>query len=82
MFNLQRVSERSSVNGCEDLDLFHHLYFIISSKESENLEEILLCAGDKAENRYWMPVIFEPSSSTEIKTGMTLKSLHGLRNTS
>lgn len=38
------------------LRISHHPQHITSSKESENL-----CARDKAENQYWMPMIFRPS---------------------
>lgn len=34
---------------------------------SENPEESL-CARDKAENEYWMLVIFRPSGGTALKT--------------
>lgn len=58
-----------------------HPQYIISSKDSENQEESL-CARDKAEGQNFMLVIFEPSGSTVLKTGMILywTSLHGLRN--
>ncbi len=37
----------------------HHLQCITSSKDSEKLEKSL-CVRDKAEDLYWMPVVFGP----------------------
>ena len=56
--------------------IFHHLQYIISSTS--------LCTRGTAENPCWMPVIFEPSGSTALKTDVipSWKSLHRLWNTS
>ncbi len=50
---------------------YHHLLCIISSKDSENLEQSL-CVRVKAGKPYWMPVIFRPLDSTASHTGMLL----------
>lgn len=39
------------------------------SEDSENLEKSL-CARDKARTEYWLPVIFELSGRTALKTDM------------
>ena len=61
----------------------HHLQCITSSKDSEKLEKSL-CVRDKAEDLYWMPVVFWPSDDTasliDMIVSMTL--LNGPRNTS
>ena len=61
----------------------HHLQCITSSKDSEKLEKSL-CVRDKAEDLYWMPVVFGPSDDTasliDMIVSMTL--LNGPRNTS
>ncbi len=44
---------------------YHHLQCIISSKDSENLEQSL-CVRVKAGKPYWMPVIFGPLDGTAI----------------
>lgn len=46
---------------------------MISSKDSENIEKSL-CASYKADNQYWICVIFRPSGSSALKTG-TIQSL-------
>ncbi len=50
---------------------YHHLQCIISSKDSENLEQSL-CVRVKAGKPYWMPVIFGPLDGTASHTGMLL----------
>jgi len=50
---------------------YHHLQCIISSKDSENLEQSL-CVRVKAGKLYWMPVIFGPLDGTASHTGMLL----------
>lgn len=49
----------------------------------KRLWEKSLCTRDKAENRYWTPMISGPSGSTALKIVMvpSWKSLHVLRNT-
>ena len=51
---------------------FHHLQYIMSLQDFENLEKSLY-ARDKAENQYWLAVIFGLSSGTALKTDMILK---------
>ncbi len=50
---------------------YHHLQCIISSKDSENLEQSL-CVRGKAGKPYWMPVVFGPLDGTASHTGMLL----------
>jgi len=61
----------------------HHLQCITSSKDSEKLEKSL-CVRDKAEDLYWMPVVFGPSDDTASLIGMivSMTLLNGPRNTS
>jgi len=61
----------------------HHLQCITSSKDLEKLEKSL-CVKDKAEDLYWMPVIFGPSDDTASLIGMieSMTLLNGPRNTS
>ena len=56
---------------------------ITSSKDSEKLEKSL-CVRDKAEDLYWMPVVFGPSDDTASLIGMivSMTLLNGPRNTS
>ena len=56
----------------------HHLHCRTSSKGSEKLEKSL-CVRDKAEDLYWMPVVFWPSDDTASLIGrMTLQTGPGI----
>ncbi len=69
--NSGAISERSfSEKNCKEFEV-HHLQCIISSKDSENLEQSL-CVRVKAGKPYWMPVIFGPLDGTASHTGMLL----------
>jgi len=61
----------------------HHLQCITSSKDSEKLEKSL-CVRVKAEDFYWMPVVFGPSDDIASLIGMivSMTLLNGPRNTS
>lgn len=61
----------------------YHLYCTTYSKDSEKLE-MSLCARDKAEDLYWMPLVFGPSDSTALLSSMivSLALLNRPRNTS
>ncbi len=61
----------------------HHLQCITSSKYSEKLEKSL-CVRDKAEDLFWMLVVFVASGAIASLIGMilSLTLLNGPRNTS
>ena len=56
---------------------------ISSTKDSDKLEKSL-CVRDKAEDLYWMPVVFGPSDDTATLIGMivSMTLLNGPKNTS
>ena len=59
-----------SQHTMQETEEFLHLQSIISSKHSENLEKSLHVSGN-AENQHWMPVTFDPSGGTALKTNIT-----------
>jgi len=52
----------------------NHLQCITSSKDSEKLEKSL-CIKEKAEDLYWMPVVFRPSDDTASLIGMIVSTI-------
>ncbi len=75
--------QRSSTSNCKDFCKSHHLQCIKSSKDWEKLEKSL-CLRDKAQDIWWMPIVFGPSENTASLIGMilSLRLLNGPRNTS
>jgi len=74
---------RTSSNDAKRLCKSHHLHYITSSKDSEKLEKSL-CVRDKAEDLYWISMVFGPSDDTALLISMilSLTLLNGPRNTS
>lgn len=78
--NCETISEKSSDIKSQRSLGTHHLQYI-QSKEDDKYYRI--CARHKAENQYWVLMIFRPWGTTALKMGMTRSCqwMHGLRNT-
>jgi len=71
----QQIVEQCWIDGfqCKSkrFRIFLHPRYVILSKDSENLETSL-CAKDTARNQRWKLMIFKPSGSSALKSGITL----------
>lgn len=57
--NFKMITKTSNISSCKVLNIIR------------TFTDKSLCAWHNAENQYQMPVIFEPSNSAALKTGMT-----------